>query len=325
MVELGYAALSEEHGPDELVEYVAEAERRGVDYAMVSDHFHPWTTAQGESPFVWGTLGAIARETDEITVGTAVTCPIIRVHPAIVAQAAATAASQLDGRFVFGVGTGENLNEHVVGERWPPHDARLDMLEEAVEIIRLLWEGGEKTYRGDHYTVENARVFTLPDERPPIAVAAGGEISAAAAGHYGDGLIATSPKSDLVERYRKGDERDAPGGATDEDFYIGQTHVCYAEDEDDAVETAYETWPNAAMSGELGQELATPAHFEQAAEMIDPEDIAESVVCGSDADEYIEALEEFVDAGFDRVHLHQIGPDQSEFLEFYAEEVLPSF
>ena len=318
MPELGYAALSEEQGPDELVENVAEAERRGVDYAMVSDHFHPWTTAQGESPFVWGTLGAIARETERIPVGTAVTAPIIRVHPAVVAQAAATAAAQLEGRFVFGVGTGENLNEHVVGERWPPHDARLDMLEEAIEIIRLLWEGGEKTYRGEHYTVENARVFTLPEALPPIAVAAGGEISAAAAGHYGDGLIATSPKEELIERYEKGDAGEA-------DVHTGQFHVCYADDEDEAVETAHETWPNAGLSGELGQELATPAHFEQAAEMVDPEDVAERVVCGPDADAYIERIEEFLDAGFDRVHLHQCGPEQEAFLEFYVEEVMPSF
>lgn len=317
MPELGYAALSEEHGPDELVEYVAEAERRGVDYAMVSDHFHPWTTEQGESPFVWGTLGAVAREVDDIWVGTAVTAPIIRVHPAVVAQAAATAAVQLEGRFVLGVGTGERLNEHVVGERWPPHDRRLDMLEEAVEIIRLLWEGGEKTYRGEHYTVENARVFTLPDELPPIAVAAGGESSAAAAGHYGDGLVATSPNEDVVERFEEGNEGDA-------EAHIGQFHVCYADDEDEAVETALESWPNAAMSGELGQELATPAHFEQAAEMVDPDDVRESVVCGPDADDYVERIEEFLDAGFDRVHLHQIGPQQEEFLEFYVEEVMPS-
>jgi G6PDH family F420-dependent oxidoreductase len=318
MPELGYACLSEQHEPEEMVEYVAEAERRGLDYAMVSDHYHPWTTAQGESPFVWGVLGAIANETEEIGVGTAVTAPIIRVHPAIVAQAAATAAAQFDGRFVLGVGTGERLNEHVTGERWPPHDVRLEMLEEAVEIMRLLWEGGEKTYRGEHFTVENARVFTLPEEPPPIAVAAGGETTAAAAGHYGDALVSTSPEAGLVERFEQGNQ-----GGTEP--HVGQFHACYAETEDEGIETALETWPNAGMSGELSQELATPAHFEQAASMVDREDIADRVVCGSDADDFVRRIETFVDAGYERVHVHQIGPQQHEFLEFYENEVLPSF
>lgn len=285
---------------------------------MISDHFHPWTTAQGESPFVWGVLGAIAQATDEIRIGTAVTAPIIRIHPAIAAQAAATAATQLPDRFVFGVGTGENLNEHIVGERWPPHDVRLDMLEEAIEIIRLLWEGGTETYRGDHYTVENARVFTLPDELPPILIAAGGEQSATAAGHYADGLISTAPTPDLIDQFEE--------AADDEDAtYYGQTDVCYNEDEEEAIRTAYEQWPNAAISGELGQELPTPAHFEQAAEMVEPEDVAERVVCGADADEYVEEIEKYVDAGYDHIHVHHVGSNQQEFLEFYTEEVIPSF
>lgn len=318
MPELGYACLSEQHDPGEMVAHVAEAERRGVDYAMVSDHYHPWTTAQGESPFVWGVLGAIANATDRIPIGTAVTAPIIRIHPAVVAQAAATAACQLEDRFVLGVGTGERLNEHVTGERWPPHDVRLEMLEEAVEILRLLWAGGEKTYRGEHFTVENARVFTLPEEPPPIAVAAGGETTAAAAGHYGDALISTSPDEAVVERFEQGNRGES-------EPHVGQFHACYAETEEEGVETALETWPNAGMSGELGQELATPAHFEQAASMVDREDVAERVVCGSDADDFIERIETFVDAGFERVHVHQIGPEQSEFLEFYETEVVPSF
>lgn len=318
MTELGYAALSEQHGPTELVENVAEAEQRGIEYASISDHFHPWTTTQGESPFVWGTLGAIGQATDTISLATAVTAPIIRIHPAIVAQAAATAASQLEDRFVFGVGTGENLNEHVTGARWPPHDVRLDMLEEAVEIIQLLWEGGTKTYRGEHYTVENARVFTLPDTPPPVVIAAGGDRAAAAAGHYGDGLMATAPNPDMIDRFDQANDEDDP-------THYGQTHVCYAESEDEAIQTAYEQWPNAAIEGELGQELPTPAHFEQAAEMLEPEDLAESVICGPDADEYIDEIQEFVDAGYDRVQVHQIGSDQSEFLEFFTEEVIPSF
>ena len=219
MPELGYTVLSEEHGPDAITSSVAAAEDRGFDFAMISDHFHPWTTAQGQSPFVWGVLGSIAEATSTIPVGTAVTAPIIRIHPAIVAQAAATAATQLPERFVFGVGTGEQLNEHVVGERWPPHDRRLEMLEEAIEIIRLLWEGGTKTYRGAQYTVEDARVFTLPDELPPIVVAAGGQRAAAAAGHYGDGLMTTAPDEDLIARFEAAND-DTAGQ------YYGQLDVC---------------------------------------------------------------------------------------------------
>lgn len=318
MTDLGYFASSEEHGPAALAANVGVAEDHGIDYAMISDHFHPWVRAQGESPFIWGVLGAMAETTEDIPIGTAVTAPIIRIHPAIVAQAAATAAVQLTDRFIFGVGTGENLNEHVTGQRWPPHDRRLDMLEEAIEIIQLLWEGGEKTYRGDHYTVENAWVFTLPDERPPIHIGASGERAAAAAGHYSDGLITTAPLSDLIDRFA------AASDGADATHY-GQLHVCYDEDEAAARETAYEQWPNGALTGELTRELATPAHFEQAAEMVDPEDVADSVVIGPDPADYIEAIGTFVDAGYDGIHVHQIGPEQEAFLEFFATEVIPSF
>lgn len=318
MTELGYAILSEEHKPADMVAFVSEAEHRGIDYAMVSDHYHPWTTAQGESPFVWGVLGAMSQATESIRIGTAVTAPIIRIHPAIIAQAAATAASLLPDRFILGLGTGENLNEHVIGARWPPHDVRLDMLEQAIEIIRLLWEGGTKTYRSEHYTVENTRVFTLPETSPPIVVAAGGERAAAAAGHYGDGLMATAPNPDVIDRFNKASSN---GGSS---FY-GQIHVCNNTDEIEALEIAYEQWPNTALPGELGQELAKPAHFEQAAEMVEPADVAERVICGSNTDEYIQSIDEFLDAGYDHVHLHQIGSEQEQFLEFYANEIIPSF
>ncbi|MEA5410057.1 TIGR03557 family F420-dependent LLM class oxidoreductase [Haloarculaceae archaeon H-GB2-1] len=174
MPELGYALSSEEHGPDDLVDYAVRAESVGFEHALLSDHYHPWVRRQGESPFVWSTLGGIARETESLQVGTGVTCPIKRLHPALVAQASATAASMFDDRFFLGVGTGENLNEHVVGGRWPPHPERLAMLEEAVGIIRDLWTGEERSHHGEYFDVENATLFTVPDETPPLYVAAGG-------------------------------------------------------------------------------------------------------------------------------------------------------
>ena len=316
MTELGYALLTEEHGPDDLTEHAVRAEEVGFDFAMISDHYHPWTTKQGESPFVWNVIGAIARETEEIRLGTGVSAPIHRIHPALIAQAAATAGVQMPGRFIFGVGTGENLNEHIYGDRWPPHDVRLDMLEEAVEIVRLLWEGGQKTYRGEHFTVENATVFTLPEEPPPIAIAAGGDRAAAAAGHYGDAVITTSPDPDVADRY----EEAGGDGAK-----YGMTHVCYAETEDEGVETAYEHWPNGAIGGELGQLLPTPAHFEQAAGMVEHDDIRERIVCGPDPEEHVAEIQDYIDAGYDHVYVHQIGPNQEEFMEFYEEQVLPEF
>jgi G6PDH family F420-dependent oxidoreductase len=314
---LGYALSSEEHGPNDLVENASEAERRGFEFALISDHFHPWTTKQGESPFVWSTIGGIARETEDLELGTGVTAPLIRLHPAIVAQAAATAGEMMPDRFFLGVGTGESLNEHVLGDRWPEHSVRLEMLEEAVEVIRKLWTGENVSHHGEHYTVENAQVFTVPNDPPPIHVAAGGELTASAAAEFGDGLVGTSPEEGLIETFVDDAGEDAPR--------YGQVTVCYAEDEETAKEKAYEWWPNGALGGELGQLLPTPKHFEQAAEMLSPDDVAEAMALGPDPDEHVELIQEYADAGYDHVYVHGVGPDQSAFLEFYEEEVLPSF
>jgi G6PDH family F420-dependent oxidoreductase len=313
MTELGYALSTEEHEPDDLIEYAGRAEAVGFDFASISDHYHPWISRQGNAPFVWSVLGGIAEATDELPVGTGVTAPIQRIHPAIVAQASATAATMLEDRFFLGVGTGEQLNEHVVGERWPPFDVRLEMLEEAVEIVRGLWDGGTYSHHGEHFTVEHARLFTRPEEPPPLYVAGGGEQSAAAAAAFGDGLISTAPNEELIEAYGGDGPR------------YGQVTVCWAEDEAEARETAHEWWPNTAVTGELSAELRTPAHFEQAAEMVAEEDVAESVTCGPDPDDHVEAIQEYADAGFDHVYVHQVGPDQSSFFEAYEADVLPSF
>lgn len=316
MTTLGYKLSSEEHGPMELVEYAERAEDVGFEFGLVSDHYHPWTRRQGESPFVWGTLGGIAVATDDFKVGTGVTCPTIRIHPAIVAHAAATAATMLEGRFFLGLGTGENLNEHVLGDRWPSHSVRLEMLVEAVDVIRKLWTGDVVNHHGEHYTVENAQVFTLPDEQPPICIAAGGPKTAEVAGSIGDGFVGAGPAEEHIERFREAGGGDGPR--------YGELAVCWAEDEDDAIETAHGVWPNGAMSG-VGAYLPTPANFEQAAAMVSEEDIAESVVCGPDAERHIERIEAYADAGYDHVCVHQIGPDQEGFFQFYEEEVLPAF
>lgn len=315
MAEFGYALSSEEHTPNDLVKYARLAEETGFSFALISDHYHPWINEQGHSAFVWGVIGGIAQVTERLRLGTGVTCPTMRIHPAIIAQAAATAAAMMPGRFFLGVGTGENLNEHILGERWPPHDIRLAMFEEAVDIIRTLWSGETINYWGDFYTVEDARIYTLPEETPPIMVAAGGKNMAEAAGQIGDGLISTSPKAELIQQFKE------TGG--DGKPCYGQVTVCWAESEEMGRRMAYRQWPNSALTGELTQELRTVAHFEQAAEMVNEDDVAQKIVCGPDSRRHLESIQKFIDAGYDHVYIHQIGPDQEGFFRFYEREVLP--
>jgi G6PDH family F420-dependent oxidoreductase len=311
---VGYALSSEEHRPDDLVRYARLAEERGFGFALVSDHFHPWTDRQGQSPFVWAVVGAIAQATERLRLGTGVTCPTMRMHPAIVAHAAATAAALMPGRFFLGLGTGENLNEHVHGDRWPEGEVRLEMLAEAIEVIRLLWQGGYRSHRGRHYTVEQARLYTLPDEPPPIAVAAGKPDAAKLAATAGDGLVGTAPDAELLREF------EAAGGAGKPRY--GQLTVCWAEDEAQARKTALEWWPNAALPGDLTQELALPRHFEQAARLVTEDQVSEQVVCGPDPEAHRAAIAEFAETGYDHVYVHQVGPDQEGFLDFYAREIL---
>jgi coenzyme F420-dependent glucose-6-phosphate dehydrogenase len=315
MVKIGYALSSEEHGPQDLVRYARRAEETGFEFALISDHFHPWIDKQGHSPFVWSVIGGIAQVTKKLQLGTGVTCPTIRTHPAIIAQAAATSAAMMPGRFFLGVGTGENLNEHIFGDRWPPHQIRLEMLEEAVEIIRLLWQGGSQSYWGEFYTLENARIYTLPEEMPPIMVAAGGPKAAEAAGRFGDGFITTSPDEEVIEEFKKGGGKGKP--------VYGQIAVCWGKTEKEARKTAHEWWPTAAFKGELTQELATPAHFEQAAKMVSEEDVAQVIICGPDPEPHLEKIREYAETGFNHIYVHQIGPDQEGFFRFYEKEVMP--
>jgi coenzyme F420-dependent glucose-6-phosphate dehydrogenase len=315
MVALGFTLSSEEHPGSRLVRLASEAERAGFSFVTVSDHFHPWTSTQGQSPFVWSVLGGIAASTERLRVGTTVTCPLIRIHPAIVAQAAATIAEMMPHRFFLGLGTGEHLNEHVTGERWPAASERREMLAEAIGVIRELWKGDDVNHVGRHYRVVNARVYTRPDEPPPVYVAAAGPKAARMAAELGDGLIATAPDEELLGRFDDAGGRGKPR--------LGQLTVCWASDERQAHRTALEWWPNAALKGQLGQELPLPRHFEQAAELVTEDRIAEAVVCGPDPERHAHEVRAFADAGFDLVAVHQVGPDPEGGLRFYAEQVVP--
>ncbi len=310
MAEIGYFLSSEEHGPAELVQQARLASDAGIGSVWISDHFHPWLDEQGQSPFVWSVIGAIAASTP-LAVTTAVTCPTMRIHPAIVAQAAATSALLLDGRFELGVGTGEYLNEHILGDHWPIADVRLDMLEEAVEVMRLLWTGAEIVHRGRHYTVENARLYSLPERPPAVLMSGFGPKATDLAARIADGYVSTKP-DDLVARYRaQGGRGTASAGVK----------VCWGPDERACAELAHHLWRTSGVPGELSQELRSPALFEQAASVVTVEAAVEHVPCGPRVEPIVAAVQTYVDAGYDRVYLNQIGPNQRDFFRFFEHEL----
>ena len=315
--ELGYALSSEEHDPQHLVRWAQRAEAAGFTFALISDHYHPWVDRQGQSPFVWCVIGAIAQATSHLRLGTGVTCPILRVHPTIVAQAAATAAVMLPERFFLGVGSGENLNEHVIGEGWPEPEERQDMLAEAISILRLLWQGGERSHRGTYFTVDQARLYTLPPEPPPLFVAAANESAATLAGADGDGMIGTAPEGELIRAFVSAGGKHKPR--------YGQVAVCYAGSDADARRIAHQWWPTSGLAGNLGWEVKTPGLFEQAVKCVREEDVAEAIICGPDVRRHAEGIQRFLDAGYDHFYVHQVGPDQASFFRFYEERVLPEF
>ena len=310
---IGFFLSCEEYSPADLLEQARLAEQHGFDGLWISDHFHPWVDEQGHSPFVWSVIGALAEGTD-LPVTTGVTCPTVRIHPAIIAQAGATSAVMLEGRFTLGVGSGEALNEHILGDAWPNIETRLEMLEEAVEVIRTLWQGGSQDHRGIHYEVQNARIYDLPDEPPKIIVSGFGPKATRLAARIGDGFATTAPDKDNIGLYR------SEGGR-------GPVHagskVCYMADEEEARKTAHRLWPNAGLPGEIAQILPTPAHFEQAAELVTPEMM--SMPLGPDLDKHAEALQEYADAGVDELYVQQIGPEQDRFFDEWAKEILPRF
>jgi len=314
MAAYGFTLSSEEHDPLTLVRLAERAEAEGFDFLSISDHFHPWVSAQGHSPFVWSVLGGVAARTERVEVAVGVTCPILRVHPSIVAHAAATVARMLPGRFSLGVGTGEALNEHITGQRWPAVDIRRAMLDEAVAVMRELWSGEVVTHRGEHYVVEQARLFDPPDHELPVIVSAFGPAAAELAGRIGDGLW-TSGDPEVLEAYERA------GGAGPR---YAQVKLCWAEREDEARETVHRLWPTSAVPGQLSQDLPTYQHFEWATSNATMEMTTSSTPCGPDPQPVLEKIQQLESAGIDHIHLHQIGPDQEGFFRFWGEQLRPA-
>jgi G6PDH family F420-dependent oxidoreductase len=315
-MEVGCGLSSEEHGPTTLVDHAVAAEQAGFRTVAVSDHFHPWTSRQGQSPMVWPVLGGIAARTS-MRIGTAVTCPTLRTHPAVIAQAAATVAAMADDRFFLGVGSGENLNEHVLGDRWPEPQERLEMLDEAVDVMRRLWTGEKTTHHGRHYQVDRAQLYTLPSTPPPVYVSAFGPKALQLAARIGDGYVGTSPDAEVTAELDRLAGRKVPK--------IGYDKVCWGPDEKDARRLLHQTWPTSGLPGQLAQELATPELFEMSAELVDEEGAVGSTPCGPDVEPYLRMLRDYERAGYDTVCLVQVGPDHQGWLRFWERELQPAW
>jgi coenzyme F420-dependent glucose-6-phosphate dehydrogenase len=311
-MKLGLTLSSEEHGPRSLVDLAILAEERGFDFVSISDHYHPWISAQGHSPFVWSVLGGIAAATESIEVGVGVSCPIVRIHPAILAQAVATTGLLLEDRLIWGVGTGENLNEHVLGDPWPAYEVRAAMLEESIALIRRKWSEYSVTHRGDHFTVVDARILDRPVKPVPIVISAFGEDSAELAARIGDGLWLSSLNTDTIATFEQA------GGSGP---IFSQLTLCWGRDRDEAIALAHQQWPNTGLPGQLNQELRTMLDFEQAVGLVTPELIGEKVPCGPDPEPVIEKVLEARDAGVDHLYFHQIGDDQDGFVTFWEKEI----
>ena len=310
---IGYFLSCEEYTPAELVEQAKAAEEAGFTGLWISDHFHPWNNEQGNSPFVWSVIGAISQVCD-LPVTTAVTCPMVRTHPAIIAQAAATSAEMLGGKFILGVGSGEALNEHILGDAWPSADVRLEMLEEAVWLIRELWTGEVITTEGKYYKVDHARIYNLPETPPDIYVSGFGPKATELAARIGDGFINTSPDDSLLKKFKEdSDGKPAQAGAK----------VAYAPTAEEGWGHAYRLWPNAGLPGEMAQILPTPEHFQQATQLVTEEMTKESVVAGNDPDQHLEQIQQYADAGFDELYIANMGPHYREMISFYGDLVLP--
>jgi G6PDH family F420-dependent oxidoreductase len=311
---IGYFLSSEEYSPAELIEQAKGAERAGFSALWISDHYHPWVDAQGQSSFVWSTIGALSQACS-LPITTAVTCPTVRIHPAVIAQAAATSAVLTGGKFRLGIGTGEALNEHIFGDAWPEADVRLEMLEEAVEIMRELWQGGTVSHRGKHYTVENARIYTLPERPVEILISGFGPKATSVAARIGEGYISTMPDGDLVQQFRAegGGQRTCQAGFK----------AAFASSAEEGARIAYEKWPNAGVPGELSQVLPSPKHFEQASQLVTQDMVKESFVCGDDPAAHLEMIDKYARAGFDEIYVANTGPHWQGLFDLYAGHVLP--
>ncbi|UQX04232.1 LLM class F420-dependent oxidoreductase [Streptomyces sp. RerS4] len=314
---IGYTMMTEQAGPRELVDHVVGAERAGFDFSVISDHYFPWLDSQGHAPYAWSVLGAAAQATTRIPLMTYVTCPTFRYHPTVVAQKAATTQLLSGGRFRLGLGSGENLNEHVIGAGWPAAHVRLDMLEEAVEIIRALLAGHTVNHHGAHYDVENARLWDLPDDPPPIGIAASGPRSCEIAGRHADLLVAVEPERDLVTAFA---DRGGSGKPC-----VGQLAVCHDPDRETALRRAHDQFRWSLGGWKVNSELPGPAGFAQATRTVRPEDVAEAVPCGDDVEAFVEAAKAYAEAGFTELALVQIGGEHQEsFLDWSRRSLLPA-
>lgn len=315
MIKLGYKLMSEEHGPKELVRNLQHAEEAGFDLAAISDHFSPWVEEQGHAPLAWSVLGALAQATSRIGLMTAVTCPIMRYHPAIIAQGAATIALLSDDRFTLGLGAGERLNEHVAGLGWPGVGERHERLSEAVDIIQGLLTGELSNYRGQYFRLDQARLYDRPERKPPVVMAAGGPEAARLAARKTDGLVVTEPKSELVEAFR------SAGG--DGPRYA-EVSMCWAPSEAEAQQTAHHFFRWAVTGWPVQAELPNTRGFAAATKHVTPEVVAQQVTCGPAAEVHLEAINTYIDAGYDHIILTQVGPRQAEFIDFFARQLAPA-
>ncbi|WP_409234550.1 LLM class F420-dependent oxidoreductase [Streptomyces sp. PA5.6] len=317
MVQIGYTMMTEQAGPRALVDDLVAAERAGFDFSVTSDHYFPWLESQGHSPYAWSVLGAAAQATSRIPLMTYVTCPTVRYHPAVVAQKAATMQLLSEGRFRLGLGSGENLNEHIVGAGWPSARVRIEMLEEAVEIIRALFTGDNVNHEGTHFDVANARLWDVPDELPPIGIAVSGERSCTLAGQHADLVIATEPKAELIESFDRHGGRGKPR--------VGQLPVCYDTDKDAAIARAHDQFRWSVGGWPVNSELPGPSGFSGATQFVTKKDMAEQIPCGDDVDEFVEAVRPFAEAGFTEIALVQVGGDQQRpFIDWAEKKLLPA-
>ncbi|ATE65548.1 TIGR03557 family F420-dependent LLM class oxidoreductase [Rhizorhabdus dicambivorans] len=314
MVKFGYKLMTEEHGPKALVDNAVRAEAAGFDFVSISDHFHPWLESQGHAPFAWSVLGGIAQATSRIGIATGLTCPIIRYHPAIVAQAAATIALMSDGRFTLAVGAGERLNEHVTGARWPSLPERHAMLAEAIDIFRALWQGGVQNWKGDYYVIDHAQLYDCPDAPIPVVVGVSGPHSVALAAEKGDGIMTTEPKAELVEGFRKSG-KDGPRYA--------EALIAYAPSEKEGLELAHRQFRFSALGWAVNSELPAVQGFEAATKHVKPEDLADSAAAGPDPDRAAAFIRRYIEAGYDHVVLTCPGPDQAGFIDFFEKQLRP--
>ncbi|MCZ2830733.1 TIGR03557 family F420-dependent LLM class oxidoreductase [Modestobacter sp. VKM Ac-2986] len=312
-MQVGYKIATEAFGPKEVVAQAVAAEEAGFDFIELSDHFHPWLEEQGHSGFTWTMLGAMAAQTSRIGLATGVTAPIIRYHPAVIAQAAATTQILSDNRFTLGIGSGERLNEHVVGAAWPAVRIRHHMLREALEIINLLWQGGYQSYEGKYLTLEDARIWDLPEQLPVIAVASGGPGASKLAAKYGSGLFATEPKKELVDAF-------AEHGGTGPKY--AEVPMSWAQTEDAAVQAALETSRWALTGWPVMSELPNPVNFDAASSSVDADDIRGQFSVGPDLDVHVQQAQPYVDAGFDHIVLQNTGPDPDGFLAVCQSELI---